>query len=280
MYTKLNSTVQVENFVFETDPLDSLGLRSNVPFEPEVVRSLQTLVDPGSTVLDIGANIGYFTAYMSKLVGANGTVHAFEPEPKNFALLQRNIKINNIQNVVFHPFALGDKEVIGSLHLSNFNGGMHRLYDSICCSDSVVEVPVVKLDTLFAPGQVSVIKIDVEGFEPFVLKGAESLIKGQNIKIISEYCPPSILEAGASVTQFIERLIDWGLHAYEPDGSIIDWGDLYSDAQKWDLYGRESLICACKGKSNPEIAAFVEQKRIMLKCKRVFIENLIFRTDL
>ena len=66
---------------------------------------------------------------------------------------------------------------------------------------------------MFSPGEISVIKIDVEGFEPFVLSGAHKLLNGQDVKIISEYCPPAMLEAGASLVTFLEQLIQWGFQA-------------------------------------------------------------------
>lgn len=121
---------------------------------------------------------------------------------------------------------------------------------------------------MFSPGEISVIKIDVEGFEPFVLSGAHKLLNGQDVKIISEYCPPAMLEAGASLVTFLEQLIQWGLQAYEPGGAHLEWAVLLEDARKWEQFGRERLFAACKEKSNPEIAAFVEQQAGRLGCTR------------
>ena len=65
-------------------------------------------IQPGDTVLDLGANIGYFTLLFAKLVGNNGIVFAFEPEPQNIALLTKNIKINNYKNVTLVPKAVSN----------------------------------------------------------------------------------------------------------------------------------------------------------------------------
>lgn len=119
--------VQLEDFVIATDDAEGFGLRGGAPFEPEVLHALRQYIQPGSVVLDIGANVGYFTAHISKLVGSAGRVHAFEPEPRNFSLLSSNVAANHLQNVVLHPMALGDREDTGVLHLSDFSGGMHRL---------------------------------------------------------------------------------------------------------------------------------------------------------
>jgi FkbM family methyltransferase len=279
MAESLSAGVDDGNFVFETDDAEGLGLRNGAPFEPEVLASLRGLIKPGAVVLDIGANVGYFTAYMSRLVGDSGVVHAFEPEPRNFSLLNRNIAANGLANVVVHQMALGDREETGVLHISDFSGGMHRLYDSFCCGENVVEVPIRRLDSMFTPGQVAAIKIDVEGFEPFVLSGGKSLIDGQEIGIVSEYCPPAILEAGASPLKFLENLREWGLSAYEPGASLLDWSILIADAHKWESFGRERLVAACSGKSNPEIAAIVEQQCANMECNRPYIENLVFRSS-
>ncbi|HEY9208099.1 MAG TPA: FkbM family methyltransferase [Acidovorax sp.] len=269
--------VQLEDFVIETDDAEGFGLRGGAPFEPEVLLALRQCIQPGSVVLDIGANVGYFTAHMSQLVGSAGLVHAFEPEPRNFSLLSRNVAANHLRNVVLHPMALGDREDTGVLHISDFSGGMHRLYPSNCCGDATIKVPIRRLDSMFSPGQISVIKIDVEGFEPFVLSGAQKLLDGQDVKIISEYCPPAMLEAGASLVTFLEQLIQWGFQAYEPGGSHLEWAVLLDDARKWEQFGRERLFAACKEKSNPAIAAFVEQQAGRLGCTRPYIENLVFR---
>ena len=136
-----------------------------------------------------------------------------------------------------------------------------------------------RLDSMFSPGQVSVFKIDVEGFEPFVLAGAGSLIEGQDVKIVSEYCPPAMVEAGASLVTYVEQLGRWGLRAYEPGGAVLEWSVLIQDARKWERYGRERLVAACKGKTNPEIAAIVEQQARSMACVRPYIENLVFRSS-
>ena len=270
-------TVDREGFRFVVDERDSLGLRQGAAFEPEVLDALKRLIRPGEVVVDVGANIGYFTAHMARLVGAAGTVHAFEPEPQNFELLTANMAGNRLTNVVLHQVALGAQAGTAVLHRSDFSGGMHRLYESVCCSGPAVEVPLLRLDALLQPGQVSLIKIDVEGFEPYVLAGAQSLIRNQPaMRIISEYCPASMLEAGASPTAFLNDLASWGLQPFELGGDPVGWSGLLSDAAQYDAYGRERFVAACRGKSNEEIAAAVAQLAGALGCRRPFIENLLF----
>jgi tRNA G37 N-methylase Trm5 len=92
-------TVDVDGHFFYLDPHDSLGLSVMGSFEPAETELMRQRVRPGATVLDIGANIGYFTLLMARCVGPSGHVYAFEPEPKNFELLQHNVRRNNYANV-------------------------------------------------------------------------------------------------------------------------------------------------------------------------------------
>src|SRR5256885_8821899 len=79
--------VIVHGFPFLLDPLDSLELSIFRSYEPFETSLLAAEIRPGMTIVDVGANIGYYTLLFSKLAGDNGRVYAFEPEPQNFALL-------------------------------------------------------------------------------------------------------------------------------------------------------------------------------------------------
>jgi FkbM family methyltransferase len=232
---------------------------------------------PGQTVVDIGANIGYFTAHLARAVGPAGTVHAFEPAPANLALLRHNLALNQLDQVVVHPVALGEQPGEATLHLSDFNGGMHRLYDSVCCEGEAVSVPVQCLDDLFAPGSVALIKIDVEGYEQAVLRGARRLLSSApRPRLVSEYCPAAMLEAGAAPAQFLQELSDWGLRPTGLQGQPVDLAELLDDARRYEAFGRERFVAACAGRSNPEIGAIVAALATQLGCRRPFIENLVF----
>jgi len=81
-------------------------------------------------VIDIGANIGYFTLLLSKQVGDKGKVFSFEVETENFKLLEKNVKENHIRNVMLENVAVSEKEGKIKLYLSNVQPGMHRFYSS------------------------------------------------------------------------------------------------------------------------------------------------------
>ncbi len=149
--------------------------------------------------IDVGANIGYFTCLLSKLAGPAGKVLAVEPEPQNLALLEKNVKTNNAANVVIFPCALGASE--GSAMLGLYkpsNRGRHSLLDA--SAKTQIQVPVRTLDDLAREsGQNvkswSLVKIDVEGYEPFVLKGAQETLPRIET-LVMEFSPALLTAAG------------------------------------------------------------------------------------
>lgn len=197
---------------FIVDPLDSLGLINNPIFEPEETLLCQTLITSGDTCLDIGANIGYYTTLFANIVGKKGKVVAIEPDAENFTLLSRNCSPYLDGNIItIRQIALGATSGQASLYKSKDNHGMHRLYPSICCSTDSTEVSVIKGDDLNI-GTVDFIKIDIEGYEFSALSGLVNTIKtSHELKILTEFSPLSILEAGFSPMAFIEMLFDYGL---------------------------------------------------------------------
>jgi FkbM family methyltransferase len=134
-------------------------------------------VRPGDVVLDIGANLGLLSFLLSSLVGHEGKVHAFEPNPSMLALMREAIERNKVTNICLHPVALGDANGSMSLSIPSGNAGAASLVRAKQ-GGRIVEVPVCRLDeVLKRQGMVRVrlIKIDVEGFEANVLNGATEL---------------------------------------------------------------------------------------------------------
>ena len=269
--------IEREGFKLRIDAMDSLGLGAGTPFEPETLAALQQWVRPGMTVVDVGANIGYFTLHLSRLVGEQGSVHAFEPEPVNFSILTENIAANVLTNVALHHAAVGRERGEASLHISDFNGGMHRLYESVCCVGPAVRVPVLRIDDVLANSTVDLIKIDIEGFEEAALRGAENCLRqNADIKIITEYCPASMLEAGGKPSEFLAYLHGLGLRPSQLDGTPIDLAELLADAHRYEQVAFSRFLSDCNGKSNPEILDAVVALAAKLGCKRPMIENLLF----
>jgi FkbM family methyltransferase len=169
-------------------------------------QNVATFVDkfclPGMQVVDIGANIGFFTMYLAKAVGENGKVWAFEPEAKNYANLINNINRNRLTNVVAVNKGVGKNSESGSIWLSPAHSGDHRSYqpqdenwDGYWKPENI---EIVALDDYFAHDQkIDLVKIDTEGSEWSVLRGMQKIMTGMNPpKIFMEFWPHALAEAG------------------------------------------------------------------------------------
>lgn len=124
---KSNSAVVVNGFKMHLDRQDSLGLSVGTGFEKFETQVMEKIIKKGDIVIDCGANIGYYSLLFSKLVGESGKVFAFEPEPTNFFLLQKNLKENNITNVKALNLAVSDKEGESVLFLDKDSSGSHSM---------------------------------------------------------------------------------------------------------------------------------------------------------
>jgi FkbM family methyltransferase len=134
------------------------------------------LIRRGDTVLDIGANLGMVTVHMASLVGSGGVVHAFEPNPRLVGLLRRALHQNCLPQVKLHEFGLGPAESTLELLVPLSDTGQASFVRSWSQEDCTpVRVPVRKLDDVAREQdirRVSLVKIDVEGFEASVFRGA------------------------------------------------------------------------------------------------------------
>lgn len=153
--------------------------------EPESMGAFWDAIRPGMIVVDAGANMGGYSVVASRRTGANGRVYAFEPEPRNFAVLTK--RLANYANVTPVQKALSATDGTASLHLDTFHAG-HSL---VTLDDRVVAtsitVPVTSLDSFIASvGErgIDVLKLDVEGVELDVLRGMQNLLGGSNAPVI------------------------------------------------------------------------------------------------
>lgn len=150
------------------DPTDTLELKSKGKFEKFETELVKKEVKEGDIVLDVGANIGYYTLIFSKAVGRRGKVFAFEPEPNNFILLQKNVQINNLENVTLIQKAVSKKSGKIYLYLCDYNHGQHRTYESPRCNSSI-SVDCITIDDYVESAslnKINFIKMDVKDPNP------------------------------------------------------------------------------------------------------------------
>ncbi len=173
-------------------------LRNTGIFEEIETKFVMNEIKDGDFVLDLGANIGYYTLIFAKLVGNNGKVFSFEPEQANFNLLLKNVKENNYNNVILENIAISNNTGTATLYLSNGRPGSHTIFPT---SFSIYrkKVKMIKLDDYFAnssfKNKISFIKMDIEGSELNAMEGLISILKiNKKIKLLIEFNPKLITQ--------------------------------------------------------------------------------------
>ncbi len=169
----------VRNFQIYLDPKDTYGVSPAIGitglYEPEVTELFRKLLHKGMTVVDVGANIGWFTLLSASIIGTSGTVIAYEPEPDAFSLLSKSVKLNEFANVKAIQKCVADSTRSMELYLATQNLGGHSIVSQV--GNSSITVNSVTLDeTLSGMGinRIDIMKIDAEGAEPQVIKGCVS----------------------------------------------------------------------------------------------------------
>lgn len=172
-------------------------------------------VHAGDCVIDIGANIGYYSLIASKLVTEQGKVLSFEPEEDNFNLLKHNIETNQLTNVEIFHAGLGSKEEQISFFKCHSNRGDHRAFND----DGTRELSFVNIkvgDTILKNKKVDFIKIDTQGFELAILQGLKNTLRTnqQHLKMIVEFWPFALDKNGASAIALINELASYDFNVH------------------------------------------------------------------
>ena len=198
-------------------------------YEPYTLRLFKNAVKPGATVLDVGANVGYFTLIAARQAGRGGRIYAFEPGPDNVAVLARNIKINKFQNVTVVPKAVSDRAGTANLVLGE-DSDQHSLFGPpMVASSGTVAVECVALDD-FLQDAPDVIKLDVEGNELFALNGMRrTLERSEPLVMFVELNPVCLRQANMEPEDLVSKLREFGFEIRvidEQEGSL----DLLTDS--------------------------------------------------
>ena len=184
-------------------------------------------VAKGNTVVDLGANIGYFTLLAAKLAGSNGKVYAFEPEPENYRYLSKNIKINNYSHVQAFQQAVSNLCGQIKLYVCDYDTGHHTIKQKEGLEaysrgrkikEKSIDIKTITLDSFFKgkDDNVDIIKMDVEGAEALALEGMDAVLrKNKGLKMFVEFFPLLIEKMGNDPREFIRKLMqDYGFSIY------------------------------------------------------------------
>lgn len=193
------------------------------PGEPEY-DLLAELVGPGDWVIDVGANIGHYTLALSPIVGREGRVIAIEPVPESLELLAANINLLPTKNVTLIGLAGSDATATVGMHVPQLATGLDNLYEAQITQDrGSLSVMTFPLDALGLPAPVRLIKIDAEGHDLQVLKGAEAMIRRDTPVLIVEDGDPRSMD-------FLESLGYVAIKLPNSPNHIFDAGDRVSVA--------------------------------------------------
>jgi FkbM family methyltransferase len=222
-----------------------LSLFETGTYEKGTIQFLEKYLRPGSRFLDIGANIGLMSVIASKCVGEKGIVYAVEANPGTVSILQMNIELNHCKNVEVLPVALSDTTGTALL-FENWQvnrGGASLISQS--AGQQGIEVKMERIDDLFRDDTtIDLVKIDVEGFEPQVIRGGMNLFKKQLPVFIIEVSEKREKEAGPSPLEIMELIKTIGQYDFfKHKGTKERRGRLIKIEQAQDLPDHDNIIC-------------------------------------
>jgi FkbM family methyltransferase len=213
--------------------------------EPGITRYLleHVRVGAGEIAVDVGANLGWYSVLLNCLSVQGAQIFAFEPDPESYWLLSKNLRSNDATRVSAHNIALGSTPGFAELRrYKSSNNGRHTLVDGGNPGGGTVRVPVSTLKDFWAANHldgrpIRFLKVDVEGFEYFVLRGAGELLDRCEC-VLLEYSPGSQRMLAAKPDALIELLqaSRFNVRRFR-DGELVpvSWAELAGAQEQYDL---------------------------------------------
>ena len=189
-------------------------LRAGKIYEKGLVRLFEKHIKKGHTILDVGANIGYFTTQFSRLAGSEGRVIAFEPDRDNAKLLRRNCRNNKCRNVTIIEKAISNEVGETTLHLDKKYFGVHSLSrDNLATQGGSAAVKTTTLDAIVdSLGiRVDVVKMDTQGAEGTIVTHAKAVFSRPNILATLEFWPDGLRAMGTEPADLLQSIRAHGL---------------------------------------------------------------------
>ena len=214
-----SSSVVINGYIIFLDPNDSLRISINRSYEKFPLEIARKEIKKGDVVLDLGANIGYHTINFSRMVGENGKIFSFEPEPNNFELLKKNVEVNNCKNVTLVKKAVSNKNGRSRLYLSEENTADNRTFNS-GDDRKFIEIDEIKLDDYFKNfgKKINFIKMNIQGSEIAAIEGMKNIItKQKQLKILFEFTPYLHKLFGTEPRELLELFGDLNFKLYSLD---------------------------------------------------------------
>lgn len=211
-------------------------------WQPKVGETISKWLTEDSVMLDVGAHIGYFTLKAGAIVGKEGKVIAFEPNPKTLKNLRSNIAASGATNIIVQPIACTDYEQIITLHDSTAGGNSglssflpttgQESYSEVLPSYSVRGRPIDDVVRELGLTRVDVVKVDVEGAETMVIRGARETLKLFHPVVVMEMSDSRLRDMGSSLEELAALMMELGY----TDHRVIDPWD--EDVKDWEWIAR------------------------------------------
>lgn len=197
-------------------------------WEPNLTHFLQQRLGPGDVFVDVGANIGYFTALASPLVGDQGAVVAIEPSPRTFPILEEALRRNGLHNVRSENVAIAAQSgtlrmyVESAANVGNTSSMQPSTYDDAFDVRTETLVSAIGSDEL---ARARVIKIDVEGMEAELIQALTPVLPTlrQDAEIVIELAPMRLAEQGIRTEDAIAPLLEAGFNVYRMSNDTRTW---------------------------------------------------------
>ena len=210
--------VEIEGRKMFTQNNDGLALSIFKIYEPNQTEIVKKYVRKGDIVIDIGAHVGYYTLLMAQLVGKNGKVYSFEPDPVNFQLLKKSVEINGFENVVLIQKAVSNITDKVKLFLGDDDSAINRIYDAkLGDAKESIDVESITIDEYFKENDelINFIKIDSEGSEVKIINGMKQFLsRNQELVMMTEFFPFLIKKSGDEPNQYLKSLEKSGFSLY------------------------------------------------------------------
>ncbi len=182
--------------------------------ENREMKSISGYIEADSLVIDVGANVGFCTNYFLKTIGSKGKVAAIEPEILNIKILRKRFaKVIKSEQLILFEKVVADTSGEYHLHIDEFNPGGHMIAsEGVPVKGITIDEIVSKIDLI-----PSLIKIDVEGHEEMVIKGAMKTLEKYHPVLFMEFHPRLLSECGTDYTKFLEHIenIGYKFHIFQ-----------------------------------------------------------------
>lgn len=196
-----------------SDHMEILGF---LGFQEHLPKGIAAVVLPGSTIIDAGANVGLFTSQLCRMVGSNGCVWAIEPLPRNVNRLYQLQEMNSLRQLRILNVALSSTNGSASIRLASESESGRASLTSSFNTGGAIEVPTWRLDDLVFHepklSSLSLLKLDVEGSEPQVLKGAERTLRELRPVVFCEFNDILLRDAGSSAEMLLQDFARLGYY--------------------------------------------------------------------